>query len=378
MADTDTTAADPAKPADKEGIPEGFTPAYAGRSSFMEEIALKAQRERDTEIEAAGGEVTNTRGTGPDADPDADPDGDEEARARALAQAAETDRQLRAAAGDTTGAGDADVLSEEDLGKLRVRKVIDGREEIVPVKDVLREAQIHGAADKRLAEATALLKTVQEQITRAGAAAPAGAGTETDPTDTADAGKPAPVTVESVKAVFAKLYEGDTEAAAKAFVETMGAARGPAPDFSDPKVLAAVAAKVQVQIDTNRAVDTFRKDYRDITENKQLAAVADGFLAKRMEEGEAFPDALLGAGNDTRDWLKKLGVPSGAPNGGTGTDSASLAEKRELKSQVTHIRAGGKPGMGGDTPPPSSSEDSRSSVIQEMARSRAGGRGLDG
>jgi hypothetical protein len=56
------------------------------------------------------------------------------------------------------------VLEVDQLARMRVKVKIDGQEQEVSGADLVRDFQKAGAADKRLEEATRLLKEVKQTV----------------------------------------------------------------------------------------------------------------------------------------------------------------------------------------------------------------------
>lgn len=278
------------------------------------------------------------------------------------ATGADDDSQLDAQLGTPT-------VLDSGLDKVMVRIKIDGVEREVSVEEMQREYQKNGAADKRLAEATRLLKEAKE-TTKTAVIPPVGIEGNSKATDipAADEAKPG----DDGKNFLTALFEGDQDKAFEA-LQKLGIGR---PQGSTTIDLAQLTAQITPQIKQRlideSALEKFGKDYADIVGDSYLADVSDKFLEEEMEGGMPFAEALGVAGQRTRDWLKDKGVAAPAP--------APVPAPEEKPTTVRDQKLERKAGM--DVLPALNSKatvveepaQTTSDVIAEMRKAR----GLDG
>lgn len=243
----------------------------------------------------------------------------------------------------------------ESTANLRVKIKVDGVESEVPLSDVLRNYQKGSAADRRLEEATRLLKEAEQR-----AAAPA-------PVTQAATEPSAPASDEALgkaKQMMSLLYEGDEDKAAQMFVELTQTAGGQQPTPAPGINVDDIAVAIEQRLAVKNAFATVQKDYPDVlanpdldmlTANKAKALEATGITrAEALVQSAAEVYALLGR--------KPAGSPTTAPKP-TGRD-----EKLKLKADLDPVRAAHASAATG-APPESTSP---SALIAAMAASRLG------
>lgn len=289
------------------------------------EDAMAAMLARRRESLAEDGADATATPTPPD--PDADPD---------EAAAEEARRQIEAAAAGATPEGaaaqvdrqrdDELILSDEDLGRYKMRVKINGKEELIPLTDVRARAQKVGAADEYLATAKELLGEVKQM--QRPAATPAAAAEPAAAAATPAAGGADPYE-EFVDALFA----GD-DVKAKEVAKRMRATPAVSPDT--------VTQQVEQRIVLRSALRQFAKDHSEIVSDPMARRVADTFLLEETEgvpieqiAADRIPEVLEAAGKRTKEWLTKM---TGAPAQARAT---TPADRRALKARIDELPAAG-------------------------------------
>lgn len=228
-------------------------------------------------------------------------------------------------AGDA--ADDADVDEEEVTpdtpAPKKVKLKVDGEEREVDEQAVIdagiRALQKESAADRRLEEATRLLREAQLQVAKQ--TAPVEPPKEEQKADDGD--------VE--KEVIDALMTGDEEKAKQALRKFREAARPVIKDegrtaIPDP---AKIAAEVKAQLSFESASVRFKGDFPEIVADPYLAGIADQYLEAALKSGDhkSWDSALTAAGKATRDWLAKFKGESQPVTPPT-TQRTGLAEKK--------------------------------------------------
>ncbi len=270
--------------------------------------------------------------------------------------------------------GDETVLDEAALAKIKVRVKVDGVEEEITGLEMKRRAQKSAAADKRLEEASQLLRDVHAlhkatpATTPATPAPPVGGdgkgGTGNSPA--------APATDASLDATgkefLTALFEGDETKAMEALKKVLGGrageSEGSTPTEAD--LIAKITPAVKQQLAVESALDGFAKKHGDIVKDPVLASLADGFLAEvqKTDPDLAFDAALEKSAERVRGWLADKGVKPPAPSPSPGP-TASRTEKLEAKRQADQV-AGASTRASAPVPQVQTPSD----VIAEMRKSR--------
>jgi hypothetical protein len=213
-------------------------------------------------------------------------------------------------------------------GKPMFKTLVDGKEELIPLDRARAQLQKHLAADIRLQQAAERQRQLdaREQSIRSVEA--------TLKTRSANpSAQQAPVDdkaldTRAIELVRSLVSEPEDKAAAK-MAETFRAIRQAAtPQFDQNALIrqaADVAVKTIAERDNAKALSTgleeFSRNYRDITSDPDLFALAD---RKTTAIAAEHPDwapgqVMLEAGRQTREWLKSIGasVKETAPNPST-------------------------------------------------------------
>lgn len=242
---------------------------------------------------------------------------------------------------------DDTILTEEQLSKFKVRTKVDGVEQVVPVSTMRADFQKTGAADKRLAEASELLKQARAVAAApvATPAPPVGADGKPVTGDSSAADGKQPAAVEVKREFLSALFEGDMDKAMAAFDRVMP---GASATQSIDQLTAQLTPAVKQQLADESALDKFATDFDYLVADPYLADLADGHLARIQKEKPelSFQDQLDAAGSATRDWMvtKGMKVPEKAAPDATGsptTDRAKKLAQKAASDQVagTNVRA---------------------------------------
>lgn len=245
----------------------------------------------------------------------------------------------------------------EGLDKVMVLAKIDGVEQQVSVADLTRQYQKNGAADKRLAEATQLLREA-----KALAAPPVRVEDAQGNPDSSPAPKPAGDGTETAKAFVTALFEGD-EAKALAALTNLGIGRSEGSTQIDVNQLASqLTPAVRQQLVEESALEKFGRDYSDIVADPYLADIADRFLAQGLKDGKSYPEAMDEAGKLTRGWLAAK-APAPSPSAPPPTTDRNA--KLNRKAGIDEVPAVNKTATSTQEPPQTPTQ-----VIEEMKKAR--------
>lgn len=237
-----------------------------------------------------------------------------------------------------------------------VKVKVDGVEKEVPVEDLVRTYQKNSAADRRLEEATTLLREAQER-----AAQPVTAPVqELKPVD-----PPADLQAE-VKETLDKIYEGDPIAAAEALTNLLAKTRGgsqptpaPAPVELD---IDALTSRVQEQLKVDQAFETLKTDYPDLIADPTLETLTALKIQQAIASGTPRDKAMLSAAEDV---YKSLGKTPAGRQPEAPKPNVRLENKQRLDPVPTASSAAVLPQVDAE-------ETNPSSVIAQMAAKRLG------
>lgn len=243
----------------------------------------------------------------------------------------------------------------------KVRVKVDGTELEVSQEELVRTFQKNAAADKRLEEATRLLREAEQLVaTRTAASAPQEA--QPQPATTED-----PVTRlrEDAAATLAKLYDGDQEAATEALVALMlKVSGGGQPTQQTPAIdPSALTDQVLEQLSFKDALSKVQTDYPDLVTDPNLERLTAMRAEELIAAGKTRADALLEAADGLYQSLGK--VPTGRqPAPAEAPKTTRQANKERLDPIPTaHASA---------MPPAAPVEANPSTVIAELAKNRLG------
>lgn len=275
----------------------------------------------------------------------------------------ETDMPPAAAAGaDLTPESQ---VSEQLTAPAPVEKVkvkVDGAELEVSQEELVRAFQKNAAADKRLEEATRLLREAEQR------AASAAAPTKQEALPPQEPGEdPTAKLREEAAATLSKLYDGDQEAATEALVALMlkVSGGGGQPTHQTPAVdPAALTEQVLEQLSFKDALAKVQTDYPDLVTDPNLERLTALRAEELIAAGKPRTEALLEAADGVYQSLGK--VPVGrqpAPASGASKTTRQANKERLDPIPTAHASA---------MPPVAPVEANPSAVIAELAKNRLG------
>ena len=329
--------------------------ANGQRLSALQELAIQRREQRDAEMAAEGQEVIDTSGG------DLDDDG---VRREADAEKA-IEKELKIKNEDI-GAGSGDAKKDEP-GEEELRTIIvDGVEQQVPVSKILdsgvRTLQKEATADKRLQEATELLRQAKEQ-----AASPSSQDVSYDSYDS----PPSNVDAEQLAKT---IIDGDLEEVTNAVQRLVGAGRQDSQQMATQVQnmdRSEVYGFVQDAINLEKAMNTFK----DTPENGGFGDLySDPTLRKMVMDKEeelvnggdkrGYIERLTDAATEIREW--RDGIMKSA-----GLSVADFDNVRDKKANATNTleSAGGRSTNTQEEKPKSRSEI-RKSALAKIAASR--------
>ena len=243
----------------------------------------------------------------------------------------------------------------------KVKVKVDGTELEVSQEELVRTFQKNAAADKRLEEATRLLREA-EQLAATRAAAPAPQESQTQPAPTED-----PVTKlrEDAADTLAKLYDGDQDAATEALVALMlKVSGGGQPTQQTPAIdPSALTEQVLEQLSFKDALNKVQTDYPDLVADQNLERLTAMRAEELIAAGKPRSEALLEAADGL---YKSLGkAPVGRQPTPTEAPKTTRQANKERLDPVPTAHASALPA----TAP---MESNPSSVIAELAKNRLG------
>lgn len=218
----------------------------------------------------------------------------------------------------------------------KVRIKVDGIEQEVLLDDVVRQYQKNSSADRRLAEATRLLREAeaarllveqQEAQLRAQTQAPQQQQAAEATPDSAAA----PETEASGKEFLKALFEGDEENALAALQKVVGGrqqVQAPAPTLDIDQIAQAVTAQVQQKFAVESALTQNQAAYPELYADPDMEALALTKIQRLREQtGTDFLSALDSV---SRDMAAKFGWTASSEQGRQ-PDPAPTASNRTAK-----------------------------------------------
>ena len=304
-------------------------PVPTEREQTMAEITARVRQERDEEIKASGGDVIDTT-SATVADPSAAPAPDQPGPA--ADDAPPPAPPAADAAPQPTPAGAAPI---EDLVTIKV----DGVMQQVPREKIyeagLRAVQKESSADRRLEEATRLLREVEQRI------AP-------QPVQ-----NPPPSQAWDEEIIAYALAHGTEEQKAEAVRQIRGGRQETAtPD----QIASTVESRILDKVDFQSSAAWFQETYKDIVSDPYLLQIASLQEDHMRANGDTRPRKELYA--EIGNGLRKLR--------GGGAPVETLQEKRDLKASITNLPAA----SARRTTPQAPAAKTPSQIIEEMRTKR--------
>lgn len=251
--------------------------------------------------------------------------------------------------------GDGKIINNPE--GLTVRTKVDGIEQDVPLSDILRSYQKGAAADKRLEEATRLLREAEARAAISPVPAPAV--------------QAAPAVVQAsdemvgkAKEALSKLYEGDEDAAAQMLAQMMTDSKGaPVATPASPDIDELTTALEQ-RLAVKSAFATIQTDYPDVLSDPDLDTLTVSKARAKEAGGMSRDQAMLEAAHDVYKLLGRKPARRPAADPVPTTRDEKLARKAELDALETANASSSAATTHEDSSP--------SAVIAAMAASRLG------
>jgi len=262
----------------------------------------------------------------------------------------------------------------------KVKVKIDGEEAEVPVEDLVRQYQKNSTADKRLAEATRLLREAQEAeaarlLREQQLQQQYQDQLQQQQLQQQQAPQPDPAAADSVgarKEFLKALFEGDEDNALARLDEMLAGrqqAPAPAPILDVDQIAQSVTQHVQQKLAVESVLTQNRHDYPEMYADPDMEALALAKIQrKQAEEGIDFFGAL-----DTvsKEMATKFGwgaVQEPGRRDDPAPTTSSRAQKLEQKRTIDNVTS-----INTKTAPTEPAPEDASSIIAAMKAARAGG-----
>lgn len=299
------------------------------RNNMVAEIAERARKERDEELKAAGHEVVDTSGK---EEVKEEVKGDEDALQQEETKATEEVKE------EAKEEIKAEVKEEPKPETVRIK--VDGEEREVPKDKIydagIRAMQKESTADKRLEEATRLLREIEQKYAQP-------QEKKQEPPSQWD------------DATVAYALEHGTEEQ-KAYAISLLRGRGDTTQEDLQKVKQEAVKTVLDTVDFRDASQWFLSEYKDIASDPyliQLASVAED-KARASGDQRTRKELYKQIGDDLRKW--KGGI----------TPAQSMEEKKEQKSKIINLPAASVK----KSTPAEAKPKTTSDIIEEMRKKR--------
>jgi len=290
------------------------------RNSMLADIAARARTERDEEIRSTGEQPVDTTGAEPEVKPD-EP--------------------------ETVVTEEAPVVEAKEPETVQppqedyVTVKIDGEVRQVPKDKIfeagIRAVQKESTADKRLEEATRLLREAQQTL------AP-------QPQKNAD---PSPQwDDQTIAYAIANGTEEQQQEAARQILERQR--NQPTPD----SIAQTVTAHVLDTVDFQTSVEWFKTEYKDVVSDPYLLQLAAAKEQQLRTQGDSRPrrELFKEIGDDLRKW--KGGTATAAP--------AALDNRKDKKAEIVSLPSASVRQQAPETPKPKTASD----IIEDMRKRR--------
>lgn len=251
----------------------------------------------------------------------------------------------------------APTKAEPAAPKVHVVK-IDGEERQVTDDELVRSYQKNAAADRRLEEASNLLREANER------AAQLAAQVVTPPPVTTPETPDKDFQAE-VKSVLSKLYEGDEDKAADALASLLMKTRGgDQPTPTAPSIdIDQLTVQIQQKMDIDKAFESIKSDYPDLIADPDLEMLTAMKINRAVASGTPRAQAMLESAAEVYKLAGKVAVGRQAE-----TPKPGSVNRLENKQKLDLVR----PASGVASQHSVPQEEDASSVIAEMAARRLG------
>ena len=246
---------------------------------------------------------------------------------------------------------DPEPAKEPEVQKIKVK--VDGVEQEVDVDTLVRTFQKNSAADRRLEEATRLLREAEERAAQAEAA----------PAKEQESGQTPEDLRNEAATIIDKMYDGDKDAAADALIQLLAKAKGGDQPTRTPVEVdeGAITNRVLERMAVQTAFDKVKTDYPEIISNKDLEILAALKIDRAVAQGTPRAQAMLEAADEIYKTIGKVPV---------GRQQEPVANARkDNKARLDNIPTATASAAPAESP---AENLSPSAVIAEMARKRLG------
>ena len=238
-----------------------------------------------------------------------------------------------------------------EVQKIKVK--VDGVEQEVDVDTLVRTFQKNSAADRRLEEATRLLREAEERATQV----------EATPESQAVGQTPDDLRAEAAQ-IIDKMYDGDKDAAADALIQLMSKAKGgdqPTPAPTNQVDEGEITDRVLARMAVNAAFEKVKTDYPEIISNPDLEVLTAMKIDRAVASGTPRAQAMLDAAAEVYRTIGK--EPAGRQK------PAPVNSRQDNKARLDNIPTASASATPSESPQENTSP---SSVIAEMAKKRLG------
>ncbi len=270
-----------------------------------------------------------------------------------ISLASDPSAQIEAHGVDNPAPASDEVIS--DFGGRKVRIKVDGVVQDVSLEDMVREHQKGSAADKRLAEASALLAAAKQREQEALTLA---APVEPPPVITPGAVE------ERIKLATAALYEGDADAFARTISDVLAGHLNETSLVEGPSVQTLVD-EVQQRIAVDTAFARIQSDYPEVIADPDIELLTTVKVNKRVDDGMSRAEAMIESAREVYILLGKA-LPGEAPSG---AKSESRNEKLARKASMDQLPVAATAVASRTQEDP---EQDSSALIREISRGRMG------
>lgn len=226
---------------------------------------------------------------------------------------------------------------------------VDGVEQEVSAEDLIRSYQKNLAADRRLEEATRILRDAEQLAAQQQVAEPE---------------QPQGNLREEAAEMMSKLYDGDQEAAAEALVNLLAKTKGGDQPTRRQEVDADVLAEqVLERMAFNSAVERVKSDYPDLVADSNLEQLVVMQSTNLVSSGVPRAEALLSVAESL---YKSLGK---TPTGRQQDTPKPKSARQENKDRLDNVPSASATAT---SMPVKSEEPDQSALIREVARRRIG------